>query len=326
MTGEVAYRLAVALHEAGILDRVPPCSHCGRPRMVDSRGSALPACGACRPRNANRTKGRGADPGESICPAGLHRVPAHTRRCDACADEADTALIQDAILQVGASVELARAVIANNLLSRMSRRQVAEWLHAGRALDQDDAPPPLVQRLRYALAAELPNVSPARCPGCGSERRVLPHQSENGRICENCYRRKPRWIETCRSCRKERSVVWRDDDGGAWCGPCRRRHPDVVERCVRCGQIGQVSARTADGPLGLCCYQTPVERCCGCLRYRPVWTRTDNRPLCRSCARRPLERCANGSFPGCGPGAARGGASTASRGPPQRRYLRRMRA
>jgi hypothetical protein len=31
MTGEVAYRLAVALHEAGILDRVPPCTHCGRP-------------------------------------------------------------------------------------------------------------------------------------------------------------------------------------------------------------------------------------------------------------------------------------------------------
>jgi len=89
MTGKVAYRLAVALHEAGILDRVPPCTHCGRPRMVDSRGSALPACGACRPRNANRTKGRGADPGESICPAGLHRVPAHNRRCDACADEAD---------------------------------------------------------------------------------------------------------------------------------------------------------------------------------------------------------------------------------------------
>lgn len=293
MTGEVAYRLAVALHEAGILDRVPPCGHCGRPRMVDSRGSALPACGACRPRKANRTKGRGADPGESICPAGLHRVPAHTRRCDACADDADTALIQDAILQVGASAELARAVIANNLLSRMSRRQVAKWLHAGRALDQDDAPPPLVQRLRYALAAELPNVPPARCPGCGSERRVLPHQSENGRICENCYRRKPRRIETCQSCRKERSVVWRDDDGGAWCGPCRRRHPDVVERCVRCGQIGQVSARTADGPLGLCCYQTPVERCCGCLRYRPVWARTDNRPLCKSCARRPLERCAN---------------------------------
>ena len=34
MTGEVAYRLAVALHEAGILDQVPPCTHCGRPRMV----------------------------------------------------------------------------------------------------------------------------------------------------------------------------------------------------------------------------------------------------------------------------------------------------
>lgn len=293
MAGEVAYRLAVALNEAGILDRVPPCTHCGRSRMVNSRGSSPPTCGACGPRNADGTKARSADPGKSICPAGLHRVPAYALRCDACADEADTALIQDAVLQVGASAELARAVISDVLLSRMSRRRVAEWLRAGGSLDQDDAPPPLVQRFRHALAAELPNVSRPRCTACGSERRVLTHQGENGRICENCYRRKPGRIETCRSCRKERNVVWRDDDGRAWCGPCRRRHPDVVEQCVRCGRIGQVSARTADGPLGLCCYQTPVERCCGCLRYRPVWARADNRPLCKSCARRPLEPCAN---------------------------------
>jgi hypothetical protein len=207
MTGEVAYRLAVALHEAGILDRVPPCTHCGRPCMVNSRGSAPPTCGACGLRNADGTKARSADPGESICPAGPHRVPAHTRRCDACADEADTALIQDAILQVGASTELARMVIANVMLSRMSRRRVAEWLRVGRALDQDDAPPPSVQRLRYALATELPNVSLARCPGCGSERRVLPYQGETGRICENCYRRTPGRTETCQSCRKERSLL-----------------------------------------------------------------------------------------------------------------------
>jgi hypothetical protein len=228
-----------------------------------------------------------------MCPAGLHSMHARALRCDACADEGDAALIQDAILHVGASPEMARAVIADILLSRKSRRHVAEWLRAGSSLDQDETPPPLVQRLRHALAAELPNVSRVRCANCGSERRVLPHQGENGRLCENCYRRTPGRIETCRSCRKDRSVVWRDDDGGAWCGPCRRRHPDVVEQCVRCGRIGQVSARTVDGPLGLCCYQTPVERCCGCLRYRPVWARADNMPLCKSCARRPLERCAN---------------------------------
>ncbi|MCW2931194.1 MAG: hypothetical protein JWM19_2156 [Actinomycetia bacterium] len=277
MTGEAAYRLTVTLHAAGILDRVPPCSHCGRPRMVNSRGSGPPTCGACGPRNADGTKARSADPGKSTCPAGLHRVPAYTRRCDACADEADTALIQDAILQVGASADLARTVISDVLLSRMSRRRVAEWLRAGRSLDQGDAPPPLVQRLRHALAAELPNVSRVRCACCGSERRVLSHQSENGRICENCYRRTPGRIETCRSCRKERNVVWRDDYGWAWCAPCRRRHPDVVEKCVRCGRIGEVSARTADGPVGLCCYRTPVEQCCGCLRYRPVSARSGKR-------------------------------------------------
>jgi hypothetical protein len=101
MTGEAAYRVAVALHEAGILDRVPPCTHCGRSRMVNSRGSASPTCGACGPRNADGTKARSTDPEKSMCPAGLHRVPAYTLRCDACVDEADTALIQDAILQVG---------------------------------------------------------------------------------------------------------------------------------------------------------------------------------------------------------------------------------
>jgi hypothetical protein len=292
MTGEVAYRLAVALHEAGILDRVPPCTHCGRPRMVNSRGSAPPTCGACGPRNADGTKARTADPGKSICPAGLHRVPAYTLRCDACADEADTALIQDAILQAGASAELARTVISNVLLSRMSRRRVAEWLRASSSIEQDDAPP-LIQRLRHALAAELPSVSRVRCACCGRERRVLPHQGESGRICENCYRRTPGRIETCRSCRKERNVVWRDDDGWAWSAPCRRRHPDAVEQCVRCGRIGEVTARTADGPVGLCCYQTPVEQCCGCLRVRPVSARTGSGPLCKSCARRPLERCAN---------------------------------
>jgi ribosomal protein L40E len=205
MTGEVAYRLAVALHEAGILDRVPPCTHCGRPRMVNSRGSAPPTCGACGPRNADGTKARSADPGKSMCPAGFHRLPAYTLRCDACADEADTALLQDAVLQVGASAELARTVISDVLLSRMSRRRVAEWLRAGRSLDQGDAPPPLVQQLRHALAAELPSVSRVRCACCGSERRVLPHQGEDGRICENCYRRTPGRIETCRSCRKERA-------------------------------------------------------------------------------------------------------------------------
>lgn len=142
MTWEAAYRLAVVLHEARILDRVPPCTHCGRPRMVNSRGSAPPTCGACGPRNADGTKARSTDPGKSMCPAGLHRVPAYTLRCDASADEADTALIQDAILQAGASAELARTVISDVLLSRMSRRRVAEWLRAGRSLDQDDAPPP----------------------------------------------------------------------------------------------------------------------------------------------------------------------------------------
>ena len=228
-----------------------------------------------------------------MCPAGLHRMPALALRCEACADEGDTALIQDAILQVGASADLARTVISDVLLNRISRRRVAEWLRAGSSLDQDDAPPPLVQRLRYALAAELPNVSRAHCAGCGSERRVLSHQSEKGRICENCYRRTPGRLETCRSCRKERTVAWRDDDGWAWCAPCRRRHPDVVEQCVRCGQIGQVTVRTADGPIGLCCYRTPVEQCCGCLRHRPVSARIGNGPLCKSCARRPLERCAN---------------------------------
>ena len=293
MTGEVAYRLAAALHEAGILDRIPPCTHCGRPRMVNSRGSSPPTCGACGPRNADGSKARNADPGKSMCPAGLHRALAYTVRCDACADEADTALIQDAILQVGASAELARTVISNVLLSWMSRRRVAEWLRAGSSLVQDDAPPPLVQRLRHALAAELPDVSRARCAGCGSERRVLPHQGENGRICENCYRRTPGRFETCRSCRKERAVAWRDDDGWAWCALCRRRHPDVVEKCVRCGRIGEVLVRAADGPVGLCCYRTPVEQCCGCLRHRPVSTRTGSGPLCKSCARRPLERCAN---------------------------------
>jgi len=290
MTGEVAYRLAAALHEAGILDRIPPCTHCGRPRMVNSRGSAPPTCGACGPRNADGSKARNVDSAGSTCPAGLHRMPASALRCDACADEEDMALIQDAILQVGATAGLARTIIADVLLSRMSRRRVAEWLRDGGSLDQNDAPP-LVQRLRYALAAELPNVSRVRCAGCGSERRVLPHQSGNGRICENCYRRTPGRIETCRSCRKERNVVWRDDDGWAWCAPCRRRHPDTVEQCVRCGRVGQVSERTAAGPIGLCCYQTPVEQCCGCLRRRPVAARTDNGPLCKSCARRPLERC-----------------------------------
>lgn len=142
MTWEAAYRLAVVLHEARILDRVPPCTHCGRPRMVNSRGSAPPTCGACGPRNADGTKARSTDPGKSMCPAGLHRVPAYTLRCDASADEADKALIQDAILQAGASAELARTVISDVLLSRMSRRRVAEWLRAGRSLDQDDAPPP----------------------------------------------------------------------------------------------------------------------------------------------------------------------------------------
>lgn len=68
MTGEVAYRLAVALHEAGILDRIPPCTHCGRPRMVNSRGSSPPTCGACGPRNADGSKARSADSQEIDVP------------------------------------------------------------------------------------------------------------------------------------------------------------------------------------------------------------------------------------------------------------------
>ena len=223
MTGKAAYQLAVALHEAGILDRVPPCTHCGRPRKVDSRGPAPPTCAACGPRNADGTKARSTDPEKWTCPAGLHKLPPHTLRCDACADEADTALIQDAILQVGASAGLARTVISDALPIRMSRRRVAEWLRAGGLLDQDDAPP-LVQRLRCALAAELPGVSRVRCAGCGRERRVLPHLGENGRICENCYRRTPGRIETCRSCGEERLIPrLRTRGRPGWCFECIAR-------------------------------------------------------------------------------------------------------
>ena len=185
MTGEVAYLLAAALHEAGILDRVPPCTHCGRPRMVNSRGLSPPTCGACGSRNADGTKGRNADPGKSMCPAGVHRALAYTLRCDACADEADTALIQDAILQVGARAVLARTVISDVLLSRMSRRRVAEWLRAGRSLDQDDAPPPLVQRLRHALAARAAERLPGplrwlrkRAPGPSPSEGERPYLRE----------------------------------------------------------------------------------------------------------------------------------------------------
>jgi hypothetical protein len=126
MTGEVAYRLAAALHEAGILDRIPPCTHCGRPRMVNSRGSAPPTCNACGPRNADGSKARYADPAGSACPAGLHMMPAYAPRCDACADQEDMALIQDEILKVGATAGLAHTIIADVLLSRMSRRRVAD--------------------------------------------------------------------------------------------------------------------------------------------------------------------------------------------------------
>lgn len=38
MTGKVAYRLGVALHAAGIIDRIPVCARCERPRRVNREG------------------------------------------------------------------------------------------------------------------------------------------------------------------------------------------------------------------------------------------------------------------------------------------------
>jgi hypothetical protein len=293
VTGKVAYDLAVALHEAGLIDRVPPCTHCGCSRRVESRGPSSPTCHACGPRNADGTKARSAIPTRQMCPAGLHRMPALAARCDTCADSQDTALILDTVVKLGASIEVAQTITADILIHRISRRRVAEWLRAGGSLAEGDAASPLIQRMRHTLAAELPHIPRTRCAGCGKERRVLPHRSDAGPICENCYRRIPERWETCRSCRKERNVAWRDADGWPWCAPCRRRHPDVVDTCIRCGRTGTVTARTPDGPIGLCCYQTPVEKCIGCLRNRPVSSRTPDGTLCKSCARRPLESCAS---------------------------------
>ena len=321
MTGEVAYRLAVALHEVEILDRVPPCTHCGRPRVVNSRGSAPPTCGACGPRNADGTKARSADPGKSICSAGLHRVPAYTLRCDACADEADTALIQDAILQVGASAELARTVIANVLLSRMSRCRVAEWLRAGRSLDQDDAPPPLVQRLRYALATELPNVSPARCTGCGSERRVLPHQSENGRICENCYRRTPGGSRPAGPA--GRSATSSGAMTTAGLGAARADAAILMSSNSASGaaKLGKFRREQQTGHSVFAATRLPLSDAadaCGTAQcgLGPTTGRFAS-PVPAAPWNAAPAAGKNGSSLGRGPGAARGGASTASRGPPQ---------
>ncbi len=329
MTGEVAYRLAVALHEAGILDRVPPCTHCGRPRMVKSRGSALPTCDACGPRNADGTKARSADPGKAICPAGLHRVPAHTLRCDACADEANTALIQDAILQVGASAELARTVIANVLLSRMSRRRVAEWLRAGRALDQDDAPPPSVQRLRYALAAELPNVSPARCTGCGSERRVLPIRVRTAASARTATAGRRAGSRPARPA--GRTAVSSGVTMTAGPGAARAVAAILMSSNSASGaaELGKFRREQWTGQSVFAATRLPLSDAadaCGTARCGPgPTTGRSASPVPATPWNAAPTAEENGSSPGCGPGATRGGASTASRGPPQSsQHLRRV--
>jgi hypothetical protein len=305
MTGDVAYRLAVALHEAGILDRVPPCTHCGRPRLVSSRGSAPPTCGACGPRNADGTKARSADPGKSVCPAGFHRVPAYTVRCDACADDVDTVFIQDAILKVGASAELARTVISKVLLSRMSRRRVAEWLRAGNSMRQSCRTSP---RRAVLAAGESVGSFLTRVRTAVSARTATEGRREGSRPAGPAGRSATLSGATMTAgpgaprAAAAIPISLRSASAAAELGKLRRER-----------QRGQSAFAAIGLPLNGAADAFGTAQC----QLEPVAGRSASPARAAPWSAAPTAG-KNGSFPGCGPGGARGGALSALRGPRRR--------
>jgi hypothetical protein len=301
MSGEVAFLVAVALQQAGVIEQVPDCGHCGRARPVQSRGAAVPTCQSCGPRRPDGLTARIRRPsaGTTQCPAGVHQVGRGQESCVDCRHEHDAATIHAAtihaatihaaVMQAGANIDYARTVTAEVLPGRRSRQLVAAWLTAGGSLADPGSGAPMVQRLRNRLATDLATISRTTCPRCRRTCTSLRQFSGGQRVCLICYQRARG--EICRSCRRERGVAWRDEDGWPWCPACRSTHPDVTRVCVQCGQVGPVARRSEAGPVGHCCYTTPESTCLSCEQVHPVAVNTDDGPLCKRCSERPPERC-----------------------------------
>lgn len=150
-----------------------------------------------------------------------------------------------------------------------------------------------IVRLTQVLAGRGHAVTPPACVVCG-RRRLLPHQSDAGRICERCYT--AAHLVKCTSC-GELGAPRARYGAELLCGRCHRRDPRSHKMCSGCGRTRHPEGRSPDGePLCQRCAPRPTHICVNCGRQRPAHARTAAGPVCSVCysklqEHRPCGRC-----------------------------------
>jgi ribosomal protein L40E len=127
------------------------------------------------------------------------------------------------------------------------------------------------------------------CRGCGEAHRVAYRDAEGQPWCAPCY---PRTQRGCAGCGRVRSTTAYTDDGPV-CDTCYKRDHQPRRRCGGCGKLRTIKLRATDTSPDLCtvCYLGPIDICAGCGQRRPRRHRRDGQPLCERCYQQPPRRC-----------------------------------
>ena len=156
-----------------------------------------------------------------------------------------------------------------------------------------DAACPLgIVRLTHVLLGHGHPVKPPACTGCG-ERTWLPHQGDQGRICDRCrnLRRQP---VACTRCGRAGTIHARIG-AEVLCRYCYRLDPQFDKICPNCGPARPIDRRDQSGaPLCATCAPRRHRTCVECGRQRPAHALTPNGPVCSACYTRshqPARRC-----------------------------------
>lgn len=232
------------------------------------------------------------------CPNGRHQLGPNARTrdgCLACQAEEATGRVLEIVVSVEPQLdrEVIVAAVGAAAPSTAELQRLRAHLEAQPGALTSGSPwsPNVSTRLAHRLvAAGASAVVRPRCADCGRPDPKLWTKTSEGRICNNCGRR--RRAVACSWCAKVKPVAGRNGDGSPLCDNCWRRSSAKVERCAVCGHPGLVTTRDGAGNA-ICnrCYRAPTRPCGQCRRTARIVSTRSGTPLCRRCYEYPLHRC-----------------------------------
>lgn len=130
------------------------------------------------------------------------------------------------------------------------------------------------------------NIKIGYCSECKENEAydIQVNKKEQRPICRKCrcklYKRKE---EICIVCDKLKGVKFRSENGPV-CDGCYKNNFQPKEICISCGKFKVISQRNENNdPICKSCYKTPKDICSICNKEKPVNIRNDEVIVCKNC-------------------------------------------